>query len=362
MTGIKVGLVGAGLLGLTHSFCLKAISDAGLMDVKVTKVYDPNVAAADSLVENLGVEKRVASADEIFDDDNIDTVYITTPTLYHKELVCKAAAAGKNVFCEKPLYINYEGAKEMAAEIEKAKIVSGVGLVLRFSPTLNFILEKINTPDIGRPIFFSIRDDQCLPIKGLHHTTWRVNEEESGGGTLIEHSIHDIDLFSWLFGNIKLKDVDIKYHPEYQGIDNYVRIVAELKPRDGIAMEGILTSIWHDMIGRPSNRRLEIVFDKLFIATDHDFLGPIEITEGDGEVKIVEKDEILSTSLTTLGIVDSKIRDFFMGLDYETFGVYTLEDYFFLKAIVEKGVYSPGFDIAVSAHKLVHDIYSMGNK
>lgn len=360
MADVKIGLIGAGLLGLTHAFCLKAIGDAGLFNVKVTKVYDNDAAAADSLVNNMGIEKRVDSAEEIFNDDEIEAVYIATPTLYHKEYVARAARGGKNVFCEKPLYVNYKGAGEMAAEVERSGVIGGVGLVLRYSPTLNYILDMIKKVDAGSPILFSIRDDQCLPIRGLHHTSWRTNRKESGGGTLIEHSIHDLDIFSWFSGSPKIKDVEIKYHPKHEGIDNYVRIVMEIYGKGDEAAEGILTSIWHDMVGRPSNRRLEFIFDRLFMATDHDFLGPIELTEGDGETWFVDREEVLSTALEALGIDDPKVEAFFKGLDYETFGAYTLEDYFFIKAIVEKGDYNPGFDVAVSAHKLVDEIYKKG--
>ncbi len=360
MADVNVGLVGAGLLGLTHAFCLKAIGDAGLFDVKVRKVYDPNHPAADSLVENMGIEVRVDTADEILKDDDIDTVYIATPTLYHKEYVIRAAEGKKNVFCEKPLYINYEGAVEMAAEVERSGVIGGVGLVLRYSPTLNYILDTINKADAGRPILFSIRDDQCLPIRGLHHTSWRSNRDESGGGTLIEHSIHDIDLFGWFFGISRIKDVEIKYHPKYEGIDNYVRIVTGLGENKDTSTEGILTSIWHDMVARASNRRLELIFEKLFIGTDHDYLGPVELTEGDGETRLVESDEVLSTALEALGVTDPKVVSFFKGLDYGTFGAYTLEDYFFIKAVVEGEDYTPGFDAAVSAHRLVEEIYRRG--
>jgi hypothetical protein len=128
---------------------------------------------------------------------------------------------------------------------------------------------------------------------------------------------------------------------------------------NGVA-EGILASIWHDMVGRPSNRRLEFIFEKLFLATDHDFLGPVELTEGDGETRFADSAEVLATALKSLGVTDPKAESFFTGLDYKTFGAYTLEDYFFVKAIVEKGEYRPGFDVAVSAHRLVEEIYKKG--
>ena len=118
-------------------------------------------------------------------------------------------------------------------------------------------------------------------------------------------------------------------------------------------------SIWHDMLKRPSNRRLEVIFEKFYIATDHDFLGPIEYTAGDGELSIVEPDEVLSHFLSKIGIAETPLFDFFRGLDYSILGPYILEDYFFLKAVSEGKRYSPGFTDGVVAHELVDEIYKI---
>jgi predicted dehydrogenase len=349
VANVRVGVIGAGLLGLTHSVSLAMLRGAGLYDVDLVSVYDPESAAAESLAKNIGFAQAVSSAEEIIGDDTIDTVYVATPTLFHHDYLVTAAKAGKNVFCEKPLSVTLAGARSMADAVKRAGVVGGVGLVLRYSPTYRFIKKKIESGDWGIPIIVTLRNDQCFPIRGLHHTAWRADPRIAGGGTLIEHSIHDLDLFEWLFGHPTITDVSVKYLTGREGIEDFARIGMGFTN----GMEGVLSSIWHDMVTRVSNRRLEAIFERLFIATDHDGIGPVEYTEGDRGTVVVEADRVLAAFLEEMGLG----ADFFKDLDYTTIGPYVVENYFFLRAVVEKRAYEPGFPDAVGAHELVDEIY-----
>ena len=184
-----------------------------------------------------------------------------------------AAGNGKNIFCEKPLAVDLSGAQRMNRAVKEAGVTAGVGLVLHYSPTYRFIRNKITLADAGTPIIVTLRDDQCFPIRGLHHSSWRADPSISGGGTLIEHSIHDLDLLSWLFGKPRVMDAVVNYRTKRGGIEDYARITMSF----GNGMDGVLTSVWHDMVTRVSNRRIEIMYDRLFIATDHDSSVPSSI-------------------------------------------------------------------------------------
>ena len=355
MGEINVGVFGAGLLGIAHSLCLSSLKKAGIFDVNLVAIYDPDPAKAKGASKHIGFSRAAEDPAEIIEDERIDTVFICTPTVYHKEYVELSTGAKKNIFCEKPLYINLDGAKEMAESVERSGVVGGVGLVLRYSPTYNYILDKIKNKDTGHPIFVSMRDDQCLPVRGIHSSPWRAEIEKSGGGTVIEHSIHDIDLFIRFFGRPKITDTKLRYMTKRDGIEDYARVNLEFEN----GTEGLLTSIWHDMVKRPSNRRLEVIFEKLYIATDHDFLGPVEYTSGDDDLSIVEPDTVLSDFLKNIGIAKTPFFDFFKGLDYGILGPYILEDYFFLKAVSTGEKYSPDFTDGVVAHELVDEIYKI---
>jgi len=349
MAYTKIGLIGAGLLGLTHGVSLAILRNAGICDLELISVFDPNNAAAESLAKNLGFRNAAASVEQIIEDREIDTVFITSPTRFHKESVLAAAAGGKNIFCEKPLFVDVGGAREMGDAVKKAGVTAGVGLVLHYSPTYRFIRKMIAATDAGLPIVVTLRDDQCFPIRGLHHTSWRADPSVSGGGALIEHSIHDLDLLTWFFGRPRIADASVGYRTKREGIEDYARVT--MKFENG--MEGMLASIWHDMVTRASNRRIEIMFERLFIATDHDIIGPVEYTRGDEGPVVVGRDHILTAFLEELGLSDP----LFQSLDYQTFGPYTVEDYFFIKAVQARTDYLPGFPDAVTAHELVDEIY-----
>ena len=98
MSQTKIGLIGAGLLGLTHGVSLAILRNAGLYDLELVSVFDPNAAAADSLVKNIGFKKAAASADEIINDDGIDTVFIASPTRSHREYVISALIITRGYF------------------------------------------------------------------------------------------------------------------------------------------------------------------------------------------------------------------------------------------------------------------------
>ncbi|MBN2223608.1 MAG: Gfo/Idh/MocA family oxidoreductase [Deltaproteobacteria bacterium] len=349
MAHTKIGLIGAGLLGLAHGASLAILRNAGICDLELVSVFDPNGAAAESLVKNIGFRSAADSAEEIIANEEIDTVFISSPTRFHKDCVVAAASRRKNIFCEKPLAVDVSGARLMGDAVKRAGVTAGVGLVLHYSPTYRFIKNTVAAADTGPPIIVTLRDDQCFPIRGLHHTSWRADPSISGGGALIEHSIHDLDLLAWLFGRPRIADACVRYRTKRQGIEDYARVTMEFDN----GMEGFLASVWHDMVTRASNRRLEIMYERLFVATDHDIIGPVEYTRGDEGRVVVDSDHVLAAFLEDLGLSEP----FFRTLDYQTFGAYTVEDYFFIKAVQEQTDYCPGFDDAVIAHELVDEVY-----
>src|SRR5262249_4763548 len=123
-------------------------------------------------------------------------------TSEHLALVTAAAKAGKHVFCEKPLAKNYADAKRMFDAVDTAGVVHQVGLVMRFSPVFRVLEDLIGDSTLRAPLSVILRDDQFFPTRGHYASSWRGDVAKAGGGTLIEHSIHDIDLLLRLFGPI----------------------------------------------------------------------------------------------------------------------------------------------------------------
>src|SRR3990170_1984520 len=189
----RVALIGCGLIGRFHSRSIAGLIKMGLVDARYVAVCDRIEERAQEFARLARAERWSADPDELTASPDVNTVYVCTPTAEHRELVLKAAAAGKHVFCEKPLAPTLAGAREMYDAVRAAGVRHQVGLILRHSPIETVLKQLTSDPELGRLMTVVLRDDQCFPIEGHYASTWRGDFAMTGGGMLIEHSIHDLD-------------------------------------------------------------------------------------------------------------------------------------------------------------------------
>src|SRR6202166_2431799 len=117
---IRVGLIGAGLIGQLHSMMIRYVADRTEQSVRVVSVADVSHPAAEKLASRWQGAKAIESAEEIIADPSIDAVWICTPTAMHLKGCIAAANAGKHIFCEKPLAMTAAEAAAMAAAIQRS--------------------------------------------------------------------------------------------------------------------------------------------------------------------------------------------------------------------------------------------------
>lgn len=344
---LGVGLIGAGLIGTVHSVALRQAKEKGGLPVRLVAVADDEKEKADHFQKTFGYEKSYRSAAQLIDDPAVDAVYVCTWTSAHAPLVRMAAEAKKPVFCEKPLAFTAEEAAGMWNEVSHAGVVHQVGLVLRQGPIWNVLQEEMERQDLGFPIAFTFRDDQCFPIKGGHPSTWRKDCTRAGHGTLIEHSIHDLDLVEWMLGPVDEIRAATWCRFGYHEIEDMAKVELNLKS----GMHGTMLSIWHDVLNRHSNRRLEVFHEKAYHAIECEFCGPLTVMEGEeqGE-RMISEAEINRRFWARRGIADEGLQR----LSTE-FGAY--EDYLFCLGAMEGRQLGPGFEVAVRAHELVDACY-----
>src|SRR5262249_16093726 len=96
---IRVGIIGAGLIGQTHSLMLRRISERTDGSLRVVAVADREAKAAESLAPRWPHPKALTSSAEVLADQAVNAVWICTPTAYHREACLMAARAGKHIFC-----------------------------------------------------------------------------------------------------------------------------------------------------------------------------------------------------------------------------------------------------------------------
>ena len=182
----SVGIVGAGKIARVH-----AANSAGLSDLRIAAVADVEQAHARSLAELLGCDVA-ASVDELLARADVEAVLITTPPNTHAELVEATAAAGKHVFCEKPLAQNVGDATRAANACERAGVVLQVGYNRRFDENFRAAREAVQAGRIGRPwiLRISSRDPMPPPPEYL----------PLSGGLFVDTTSHDFDLARFLVG------------------------------------------------------------------------------------------------------------------------------------------------------------------
>ncbi len=151
-------------------------------------------------VENVITDYTVALA-----DSEVDAVFVLTPNYAHYEITMAALKAGKHVFCEKPITVNYKLSCEMAKEAEKQGKILNIGVCNRYNKSIE-MLEQLNRE--GRfgniyHVYCSFRNFRNIPGLGGAFTT----KSQSGGGVLIDWGIHFLDLILYVLGNAKLKNV-----------------------------------------------------------------------------------------------------------------------------------------------------------
>jgi predicted dehydrogenase len=116
------------------------------------------------------------------------------------------------------------------------------------------------------------RDDQYIPIQGMYSSTWRGDVTKAGAGTLLEHSIHDLDLLEHVLGPVTSVSAQTT---DFHGIDG-IEDGAAVLLRFGSGALGTLTSVWHDVLERPSLRRVELLSERCHITVKGDWYGPVE--------------------------------------------------------------------------------------
>ncbi len=270
---IRIGLVGCGHIGMVHSYALKQLVACGLVDAAVTATFDID---ADRSVRAAAYHGATPMSSIEAVVDAVDAVWVCTWTAAHREAVECAASAGRAIFCEKPLAPNYEECERVAAAL--ATVPHQVGLVLRHAPVFALAAEHVASGRHGRPLATTLRDDQYFPIQGQYGSTWRKDVAAAGGGTLIEHSIHDVDIIRWLLGDPVTVAAHTANRFGHAGIDDVVAVT--MAYADGSVAQ--LTSVWHQVLTRESSRRLEVFCEDALLWTEDDYLGPLHVQTAGG--------------------------------------------------------------------------------
>jgi predicted dehydrogenase len=204
-TRIGVGLIGFGWLGQAHSRSVRRIptlfSDRGF-DAELVVCADTVPARTEEAVSDFGYAEAVADWRRVVEHPSVDVVFITAPNMLHLELIEAAAAAGKDIFCEKPVGGTPEQTQRAAAIANEAGVITGVGYNYRWAPLVQYARQLIDDGRLGEITNYRGRFFSMYGSDPLGPLSWRYRLDQAGHGVSTDLLSHSVDLAHMLLGPI----------------------------------------------------------------------------------------------------------------------------------------------------------------
>lgn len=198
---LRVGLVGSGFMGKAHAFGYSTAARVFDLpyEVELHTLADITDAAAAKAAAALGFAHATSDWRAMVGDPVIDIVNITSPNALHKEMALAAIAAGKHVYCEKPLAPLAIDAREMAEAAEAAGVKTQVGFNYLCNPMLGLAREMIAAGELG----------EIRAYRGVHAEDYMADSagpftfrhEPAGGGALADIGSHALATAEFLMGS-----------------------------------------------------------------------------------------------------------------------------------------------------------------
>ncbi len=220
---MNIGLLGFGAMGRAHSYSVKNLPffyGTGYENDKIVALCSGHYDKAVKAVNEFSLGRACKSEDEIINDPNIDIIDICTPNIYHYETVKKALNAGKHVYCEKPLAVTYDEAKELCDLAESKGLTCRIVFNNRFMPAVMRAKEIVESGRLGNVITFRVAYLHASCIDPNKKAGWKQDRDICGGGVLFDLGSHAIDLVRHLCGEIaSVSGRSQIYHKNRLGVD-----------------------------------------------------------------------------------------------------------------------------------------------
>lgn len=186
---LNVGLIGAGRIGRIHAGNLAN----RIPNARLVAVADIDLEAAKSLTAELNIETAVSDYAQLLENGDLQAVVISSATDTHAQIIMEAAAAGKHIFCEKPLALELSRIDDALDAVEAAGVKLQVGFNRRFDPNYRKVREMAAEGKIGEPQILRItsRDTEPPPLEFV----------KVSGGIFLDMTIHDFDMARYITGS-----------------------------------------------------------------------------------------------------------------------------------------------------------------
>ena len=356
MKTLKIAVIGGGWIGTSHARAINNIKMCYGADIvpELELVVDVFEEPLKKIKDQYGFNRYSTNPDDAFGDPDIDIVYITTPNNLHVEQVQKAAAAGKSIFCEKPLGMDGADAKKALDAVRKYDTISMVGFVYTHNPAVIEAKKLIESGKIGKIIAFQGRYDMEYSADPQIPHRWR--DYDAISGALGDIGAHIIALQDFVTGS-KITEVvgqskiiydkrpDPKKEGEYLPVTNDDIFNMMYKTDSGIM--GLITTS-RVATGEKVGIRFEVQGTNGYIRFDQERMNELEVyIKGDPETSGV--------SCIKMGPQHGQFGDVCtsQGLNISWVDLMTIQDYKFIKAVADGKKVKPDIESAYEVNILI---------
>jgi predicted dehydrogenase len=350
---LGVGIVGVGFIGQDHLYALQTLAREGAIPIRIAALCDTDSTRLKDVAKEYRVDATFQDYHKLIADPAVDVVYVCTPTRWHPEVVKAAAATGKPLFCEKPLATDFATARRLCRELEGTGVPAQVGLLLHFWAHFLYLRRIHQKGEYGRLLGINFSDDQQFPVGDFYKSRWRADPAIAGSGVLLEHSIHDVDIIRWLYGDVERVYADITTVGDH-AVEDQATVVLHLHSGPVCT----LTTLWHE-VWRPSERFVQVFYEHAYIAAQlGSFKEQLSIQVDDQPMRAVPEEDLTSVVLEDLalsGIATSKERERTLVRQGKA-GIFP-QAWRFIQNLQEGKPCSPSFSDAYRAHELVEAAY-----
>jgi myo-inositol 2-dehydrogenase / D-chiro-inositol 1-dehydrogenase len=186
---VKVGIIGAGRIGRVHAETLAY----RIPTAKVEMISDVRIDAAKKAASDFGIPKAVEDYHEILASKDIHAVIICSSTDTHARIIEEACAAGKHIFCEKPIDLTLEKIQSALAAVKKSGVKFQVGFNRRYDPNFKKVADSVKAGAIGQP--------QIVKITSRDPGPPPADYVKVSGGMFLDMTIHDFDMARYVIAD-----------------------------------------------------------------------------------------------------------------------------------------------------------------
>ena len=240
----KVGIIGFGKMGQIR---LEVIKKTDIFEV--VSIYDPYSTKKNRLFVN--------SLDDLFDNKNIEIIFVCTPNYLNKKLTVESLKKEKHVFCEKPPGLNAKDIEDVIIAEKKYKKTLMYGFNHRHHDSIQKIKQIVDEKEFGRILW--MRGRYGKSVETDFYKNWRSKKEYSGGGILIDQGIHMLDIFLYLAGDFdKIQAAVSNLYWDLDIEDNVFAVLQNSKNKIAASLHSTMTQ-WRNLFS------LEVFFEKGYV-------------------------------------------------------------------------------------------------